>query len=202
MKYVKTFENFSGDVLSKDLQAYRVENMRKPTYMEGKLYVDSLEHASQFGEQILINTLKKGMKVYDMDKDGAVKSKSLKSKLLKQGYEVTKKETDYGVEYVVLKPTELPKDKFYFKIGWSDNFDFMAGEPCWFYFDANKKEQFWILSPVGNHHDVELDPELQKYKNKYVLFDVEKAAMIKDFDTDQEALIWFDTYMIAGTLPK
>jgi hypothetical protein len=200
MKYVKTFENFNDNVLAKDITVYRAENMKKSSYVDGKLYVDSLVYASQLGDQILTNTLKKGWKVYDMDKADEKKNKNLKERLMKEGYDVTKKETHFGVEYVVLNPKDLAKDKFYFKIGWSDNFDFMAGEPCWFYFDTNKKEQYWILSPVGNEHEV--DKELEAYRHKYVLFDVEKAELIKAFDTDQEALIWFDTYMVSGSLPK
>jgi hypothetical protein len=200
MIYIKTFENFSDNILQKDIQVYRVENMANASYINGKLYVDSLLYASQLGENILTNTLKQGLKVFEIDGEKNENAKKLKSRLLKEGYDAVKKTTNLGVEYVVFDTTEMPKDKFYFKIGWSDSFDHMAGEPCWFYFDSEKREKYWILSPVGNEHEV--DAEMEQYKHKYILFDVESAEMLKSFDTDQEALVWFDTYMIAGTLPS
>jgi hypothetical protein len=200
MKYLKKFEKFDGEFLNKDLVVYRSSNTPKPKFVTGKLYFTTSKQAAKFGRDVFYTILEKGTKVCDLDnvklEDDLVSNlKKLTSYLKENDYVAVKKTDLNGIdEYVLLEAKT--KDIFLFKHGWSDNFDYVAGEPCWTYTNVNNRELFWIISPVKNEYDI--DSEYEPYKNKFVLFDISKSEMMKTFDSDTEAIDWFNT----NILPK
>jgi hypothetical protein len=188
MKYIKKFEKFDEDVLNKDIVVYRSENKRKAKYVNGNIYFATTKQATQFGTTIFYTTINKGKRVLDLDNNNlpveVLKTpKKLSQYIIDNEYYATKK----GDEYAIMSNT---KDSFLFKHGWSDNFDYVAGEPCWTFTNTNNREIFWIISPVNNEYDI--DAEYEPYKNKYILFDIDKSEMMKSFDSDTEALEWFN----------
>jgi hypothetical protein len=200
MKYLKKFEKFDGEFLNKDLIVYRCNTTPKSKLATGKLYFATTKQAAKFGRDIFYTIIEKGVKVCDLDnikiEDNIISNpKKLTAYLKENDYVAAKKTNLDGVDEFILLDTKT-KDKFLFKHGWSDNFDYVAGEPCWTYTNVNNRELFWVISPVKNEYDI--DSEYEPYKNKYVLFDVTKSELMKTFDTDTDAINWFN----ANILPK